>query len=299
MERRNNRKRRAKFILACCVSFPSLVSVLLFLSSKKRYRQTEEEEEKTKVQTEKQHTAQQFHPLPSMTTLESTNEYTHLSIPTAYIRESSDTIKKERLHFFILLDNFFFFLTPETTSSSMITFESIRTYTHTRIYIYAYRKRERERKNEWDNPLLLMVILTTILTLCMQACILDESVPTVLMSENTRKEKRREREWRADKAWMELCSKSFCCFSFSLSFEPKNTSIKQSYPNLLNQWMKQSLNTTKKKSKLLFFHASSKTNFVLKMKRRSNRWIILQCRCHRDIDTQGCLIGEYKCLSGA
>ena len=106
---RNNRKRRPKFILACCASF-YLSRICSFLSPKKDTDEDEEVEEKTKVQTEKQHTAQQFHPLPSMTTLESTNEYTHLSIPTAYIRESSDTIKNDCTSLFFWTIFFFFSL---------------------------------------------------------------------------------------------------------------------------------------------------------------------------------------------
>ena len=120
--------------MARCVSIYRICR-FLFLSLE-RYKREREEKKETEVQTKKQHTTQQFPTLPAMTTLRSTtNEYTHLSIPTAYIIEWSNTIT--RLHFFTLLDDFFFFfLVPETTSNSLVAFASIDTHIYIHIYIY-------------------------------------------------------------------------------------------------------------------------------------------------------------------
>jgi hypothetical protein len=56
----------------------------LYLSFFRKIQRAEEEEKDREVQTKKQHITQRF---PTMTTLRSTNEYAHLSIPTAYVIE--------------------------------------------------------------------------------------------------------------------------------------------------------------------------------------------------------------------
>lgn len=78
-----------------------------------------------------------------------------------------------------------------------------------------------------------MVILTTILTLCMQACILDESAQTVLMSENTRM--KRKKEWRIQ-SMNGMVQEIFPLFFLLFILREKNTDIRQSYQNLLSEY---------------------------------------------------------------
>jgi hypothetical protein len=73
---KKNRGKKAKVYFGSLCFYLSYLFLSFFLSVK---IQTETRDDR-EVQTKKQHTTQHSHPLPMMTIVRSTNEYTHLSV---------------------------------------------------------------------------------------------------------------------------------------------------------------------------------------------------------------------------